>query len=378
LESICKRLLTHCCEGSAWSAALIDEIRSGLASDNGSRIFFREVIEPLGDLFEPRLCDAYARLMSDILSEPSHLARYERVRKPRAVFQTPTVVYVLSRITLGADVAVTSVLMDAAKTRFPDARIVFVGPRKNWELFAADTRIEHRDFQYGRSANFADRIAAKPWIDDANAIVLDPDSRLSQLGLLPVTPSEENYYFFESRAYRSESPDSLPELAAQWCVETLGVRGRAYVAPKPAGAIPRASVTVNLGVGENASKRLADPFELDLLAALPEDTLIDLGGSEKEAQRVRDAAGAGKRIFQGSFADFAWLISQSQLYVGYDSAGMHVAAACGVPLLCIFAGALSERFYQRWRPTGSGRIHIVRPGPEAYEKARQAIQDMLY
>jgi len=57
---------------------------------------------------------------------------------------------------------------------------------------------------------------------------------------------------------------------------------------------------------------------------------------------------------------------------------MHVAAACGLTLLCILAGALSERFYQRWRPTGSGRIHIVRPGPEAYEKARQAIQDMLY
>ena len=379
MESICKKLLRHCLEGSPWSAAPIDEIRGGLASDSGSRIFFRDLIEPLGDLFEPRLCDAYARLMSDILDDASLAARYERVRKPRSVIQTPATVYVLSRITLGADVAVTSVFLDAAKARFPNARIVFLGPRKNWELFAADKRIEHRDFQYGRSASFADRIASKPWIDDDNAIVLDPDSRLSQLGLLPVTPHDDNYYFFESRAYRAESADSLPELASQWCLETLGVRGRAYVAPKSADAIEPSKVTVNLGVGENPFKRLADPFERDLLTALPEDTLIDLGGSEQEAERVRNAAGgATKRMFQGSFADFAWLISQSRLYVGYDSAGMHVAAACGVPLLCVFAGALSERFYQRWRPTGSGEIRIVRPGPDAHEKARDALRNLLY
>jgi hypothetical protein len=376
LESICKRLLEHCLDGSPWSAALIEEIRGGLASVAGSRIFFRDVIEPLGDLFEPRLCDAYARLMSDVLGDPSLVARYESVRKPRSVFQTPATVYVLSRITLGADVAVTSVLLDAAKKRLPFARIAFVGPRKNWELFAADPRIEHLDYQYGRSASFADRIAAKPWIDDGDAIVLDPDSRLSQLGLLPLTPSEDNYYLFESRAYKAESADSLPDLASQWCLETLGVAGRAYVAP--VSAIAPARVTVNLGVGENASKRLPDPFERDLLAALPDDTLIDLGGSEAEASRVRAAAGFGKRMFQGPFGDFAAAIAQSKLYVGYDSAGMHVAAACGVPLVCIFAGAVSERFYQRWRPTGSGPIRIVRPGPDAYENARQAIQDLLY
>jgi hypothetical protein len=294
------------------------------------------------------------------------------------VFQTPARVYVLSRVTLGADVAVTSVVLDAARKRFPASRIFLVGPRKNWELFAADPRIEHRDFHYGRSAAFADRIAAKPWIEDEDAIVLDPDSRLSQLGLLPVTPSEHNYFLFESRAYKAQSGDSLPELAAEWCRETLGVAGKAFIAPfKPANNPRPAQVTVNLGVGDNPSKRIADPFERDLLAALPDDTLIDLGGSEAEAARVRSAAGEGKRMFQGSFADFAWLISQSRLYVGYDSAGMHVAAACGVPLLCVFAGAVSERFYQRWRPTGPGRIRVVRPGPRALEIARQAARDLL-
>ena len=45
---------------------------------------------------------------------------------------------VLSRVTLGADVAVTSVLLAAAKQAWANAEIVFVGPRKNFELFAAD------------------------------------------------------------------------------------------------------------------------------------------------------------------------------------------------------------------------------------------------
>jgi hypothetical protein len=277
---------------------------------------------------------------------------------------------VLSRITLGADVAVTSVILDAAKRRFPDAQIYLAGPRKNWELFAADPRILHWDAPYGRSSLFADRIAAKPWFGDA--FVLDPDSRLSQLGMLPVTDGE--YRLFESRGCTGAG--SLSELASEWCEATLGVGGKPYVAPVAATVAP-AIATVNLGVGENADKRIADPFEAELLAELPADTLIDLGGSEAEAERVRLAAGSQKRLFQGSFADFAWLIQQSKFYAGYDSAGMHVAAACGVPLLCVFAGAVNERFFDRWKPTGDGLIEIVRPGPDVLTQSRRAVHSLL-
>ena len=64
-------------------------------------------------------------------------------------------VYVLSRITLGADVAVTSVLLDAAKRRYPSAEIFFVGPRKNYELFEADPRISHREVPYAAAVRCA-------------------------------------------------------------------------------------------------------------------------------------------------------------------------------------------------------------------------------
>jgi ADP-heptose:LPS heptosyltransferase len=62
--------------------------------------------------------------------------------------------------------------------------------------------------------------------------------------------------------------------------------------------------------------------------------------------------------WQGSFAGFASIIAASKLYVGYDSAGQHVASACGVPLISIFAGFPVPRMFDRWRPTGDGATVI--------------------
>jgi len=42
----------------------------------------------------------------------------------------------------------------------------------------------------------------------------------------------------------------------------------------------------------------------------------------------------------------------SKLFVGYDSAGGHVASACGLPLISIAKGFVSERMAARWRPNG--------------------------
>ena len=62
------------------------------------------------------------------------------------------------------------------------------------------------------------------------------------------------------------------------------------------------------------------------------------------------------------------MIARSKLYVGYDSAGQHVAAACGTPLIAVCAGFASPRMFSRWRPTGAGRIEAIRvdrPDPAA-------------
>jgi ADP-heptose:LPS heptosyltransferase len=177
---------------------------------------------------------------------------------------------------------------------------------------------------------------------------------LTQLGLISVC-DPQRYFFFESRSYGGEGGEPLPALAARWAREVFGVAdARPFIAPKPAQA-PYADITVSLGVGENPAKRLDDDFERALLNALAETgatILVDKGGTPEERERVERALPAGARTHDGAFAPFAAHIAKSKLFVGYDSAGGHVASACGVPLISIAKGFVSPRMAARWRPNG--------------------------
>jgi hypothetical protein len=357
-----------------------------------AQALFGILVEGLGDRFEPALCDIYARLFSQAISG-ADLVRYNRVCRPRPVALQPRRVLVLSRVTLGADVAVTSVLLAAAKQRFPDAEIVFAGPRKNFEMFAADPRLTHAPVEY-RRGSLSQRLAVwdelKALAAPPDILVLDPDSRLTQLGLLPIG-DEDRYHLFESRRYGRDSDFNLPTLAARWSQETLGVPSASpYVAlpplasctltlsPETVGRTPWSGcplgqvpldpplpyIAISLGVGENPAKRIPDPFESELLALLAARAplVIDKGAGGEEAARVERAAalsGAQVTFWEGSFAGFAQIIAGSSLYVGYDSAGQHVAAACGVPLISVFAGFPSLRMFHRWCPSGP-RVTVIR------------------
>lgn len=360
------RLLQCCLEGEAWTDALLC---SALDEDEG-RAFFRVVVERLGDLFEPRLCDEYARLFSRViemarpeLRAEALLRRYESVRRPRVCTQEPRQVFVLSRVTLGADVAVTSIVLDAAKKRFPNALIYLVGARKNWGLFARDERILPHEFVYPRHGTIFERLGNWPDLNVAESIVIDPDSRLSQLGLLPVC-EEDRYYFFESRAYGGDSDSTLVELTKRWVSETFGVDdARPFTAPHRSEL--SADIAISLGVGENVEKRLDDAFEENLVRALAsqgKSILIDEGAGGEESRRVQRLCSVvpGVRSWRGAYAPFADAISRAKLYIGYDSAGQHVAAACGTPLISVFAGYPAERMYQRWRPDGPGSIDVIK------------------
>lgn len=369
MANTCNELLGYCLGYStgreAWPAELLDR---AIEEDDG-RALLSIVVERLGDLFEPRLCEVYRRLFTEAIERVAPELR-ERVRGAETAHRASNTlqraaerVYVLSRVTLGADVAVTSVLLDAAKRRFPDAEIIFVGPRKSYEMFEADARIAHRDAPYARGGSLRERLraSAELWIDDG--IVIDPDSRLTQLGLISVC-AEDRYFHFESRSFGDEGAERLPALASRWAREVLGVENaRAYVAPRAAEGEPP-EITMSLGVGENPAKRIGGDFEMKLLAALntsltasEKSVLIDKGGSQEERGRVErlvsQSGMPGVRLHDGSFAHFAAEIARSKLYAGYDSAGGHVASACGVPAISIFAGAVSERFLARWRPLGT-------------------------
>lgn len=402
---LAQEVIDACLSYGTWPARSLDALIERALDEQGeflaraaTRALFQIVIEPLGDLFEPSLCEIYAKLFAHIISRalPEYnahelLLRYRKVRQVRR-FPGGEVrrVFVLSRVTLGADVAVTSVALAAAHQRFPDSEICLVGPAKNAELFAADPRIIPITVMYGRSGLLRDRLLAAAElhvaVEEPGAIVIDPDSRLTQLGLLPIC-DDARYYFFESRSFGGETDASLPELTAEWLKEVFGIeKANPFVAPL---AQPRiADITVSWGVGDNDSKRIDDDFEAEVLSALLRQNrpvLLDRGAGISEAARAdalleRLGAPPNLHLHDGTYASFASHILQSKLYVGYDSAGQHVAAAGDVPLVTIFSGHSCDRMLARWRP-GSANSRVI-PIEEAnrssaLERTLEAIGELL-
>jgi hypothetical protein len=230
-------------------------------------------------------------------------------------------------------------------------------------MFGSDPRIDLLDVPYQRATSLNEKLDLGLAIPVArDTIVIDPDSRITQLGLLPICP-EDRYYFFESRS--DPRPGPLSQLASLWAEQSFGSSGAPWISTEgpSAGA---ADITVSLGVGGNEAKRIGGAFErelMEILAASGKRILVDKGAGGEEAESV-DRAVAGLpnvATFQGDFARFARSIARSSLYVGYDSAGQHVAAASGVPhSISIFAGYPNERFVERWHPAGPGAITVIR------------------
>ena len=400
MESISPARLAHsllddCLAGRVPDADRVAQLTAlALETDDAvaliaSRQLFGTLVEGLADRFEPSLCEAYAGLFPQVIAQAMSgsgsaalAARYREVRRVRPPAFEPTDVYVLSRVTLGADIAVTSILMDGARQRFPNARLWFAGPRKAWELFEGSSW-SFLEVPYGRTAMLRDRLGAfeplRSALDRPGVLLLDPDSRLTQLGMLPVC-APEAHHLFESRGFGGDSDATLPALARLWVRQTLGVESaEPWFHPKVNHILPGHKVAaVSFGIGENPAKRVADPFEEQTLRYLLESgwqLLLDTGvpGGEED-RRVHatvarlGAAGQSIALHEGSFASFASFIAGAGLYVGYDSAGQHVAAALDVPLVSIFGGFSCERMLQRWLPDGPGAKRVIEVREQGVEQ----------
>jgi len=355
--------------------------RDGEVATAAARLFIGRVVEGLSDRFEPALVDCYVDLFSQAVARCHPLwssdyltQRYQQLSQGHSPASALPVdeVFVLSRITLGADIAITSVFLDAVSKRYPQARVWLVGSAKNHELFSG--RVRHWPFDYPRGGTLRERIQCVDELvglgEEPGAVLIDPDSRISQLGLLPLLPSDRTL-FFESRAADPDSPRSLSDIASSFCFLRLAVPDARPFLALPESlreearhdreALTAAPVTISLGVGGNPAKRLDTAFEASLLRTIAETgrpLWIDAGAGGAEAEWVRaaiDQAGLAQgqvQVLDGSFAKFCAYIAESAFYVGYDSAGQHAAAALGIPGFTFFRGFVNERMMQRWTPRG--------------------------
>ena len=455
---------------------------------------FAELVEKLADAFEPNYVSLYNRLFAQLIhlcrATPQGVAldreltqfglpteaalitraeqlryvhRFQRNQEAKARIKR---VLVLSRVTIGADVAITSVIIERLKREFPAAEIVLIGNRKAAELFGGEARISFFDIDYRRGGTLIERLAS--WLNVLAKVreitedlypdewlIIDPDSRLTQLGLLPLvevtgyrgggtgnkeerleerkrrkgeesgkfsTPNSElrtpnsqtqqhfdQYLFFPSREIGGNSGHSLAELTSFWLNAIFGDEEQTFpqlslrledcqLAKSLLGKIRQGDthplISLNFGVGDNQKKRVSDEFESQLVAHLLQSgarLILDKGAGAEETQRAErvirmaiesthrnqqfsvveaneetlpsllatDGLQADVLVWQGRIGLLAAMIAESDLYIGYDSAGQHIAAALAVPCIDVFAGYSSPRMLQRWRPTGRAASSVI-------------------
>ncbi|HLA41768.1 MAG TPA: hypothetical protein VJ417_17320, partial [Candidatus Glassbacteria bacterium] len=187
-------------------------------AEPGQRATFPLLVEQLSDSFDPAYCSLYDRAFAQMIthcrrlpaakeldaalrrfgleSEAELLERKIRVsqRPPLTAAQRCQVrkVLVLSRVTLGADVAITSVVLQKAKRCFPQAERLLIGSSKVRQLFGGDASLLFRHIPYDSNGTLLERLQS--WLPVVRAVeeevqglrsdeyvLIDPDSRLLQL-----------------------------------------------------------------------------------------------------------------------------------------------------------------------------------------------------
>jgi ADP-heptose:LPS heptosyltransferase len=145
---------------------------------------------------------------------------------------------------------------------------------------------------------------------------------------------------------------------------------------------------VSLGVGGNQNKRVSEKFEIEMVNRLIKDStlVLDKGATGEEREQIDRIVAAlrasGRAVIEiaesdradaialekieadaitwdGGLGAFAGLIAAGDRYVGYDSAGQHIAAALRIPTQTIFVNTSSPTFAERWRPYGPGVIEVL-------------------
>ena len=256
--------------------------------------------------------------------------------------------------------------LDAVK-RFPRTLHLLRRAREKLGTLRDRSASEHLPMRMAAPASWP-TLAVWPELRDAVAspgsIVIDPDSRLTQLGLLPVC-AEEDYYFFESRSYGGDSRRPCPSSRGDWVAETRSAsrmpsRSSLRCAPRRIRPTLRSALAWARMPPSAWQARLKQNCCGFWSSAIVDPDRPRGGRGRSRAGGARDgpqrwAARFGMGRLRGSPPRSPEAIS-TLVTIRREGTWRR----CGVPLISIFGGFVSERMFQRWRPTGDGAIHVIR------------------
>jgi ADP-heptose:LPS heptosyltransferase len=395
-----------------------DETRSKKAC----AAIFSQVVEVWNDRFEPAGRQRYQRYFGRIVhraclrqptlsavlqedglaDEKAFLARASAVAQTGAVVSAPKRILVPSRVTVGADVLLTSVLLQHLRQTWPQAQIILAGDAKLAGLFGGMDNLEIVPVSYQRRGPLSERLAA--WlplrqmvIDRQIEAVFNPDSRLDQLGLLPLG-RQASYHLWQTLEPDPAHPKSLSEHLDSWCQTVLAsasvtggpIAPRLFFDEKTKAIAARLhpaltatpTLAVKLDFGGNDLKGLPQEREVQILKEAQAKgwrLLLDRGFGAEELARNEvltqalglpfadvDLDAPGTQIpntplirATASIAAWAAALSGCHKALAYDSAGHHLAAALDIPLVTIFTGHPHKNFPIAWQPRGRGQIDLV-------------------
>ncbi len=402
-----------------------------------ARALFSIIIESLCDEFEELQTETYNRVMAQVITfcrklpagkeldrslndfriscRKDLLNRIKIIRtKAKSLSRHRDIkkILILSRVTIGADVAVTSIIIQRLSERYPKAEMVLIGGGKLDEVYGGNPRIRLQKAEYEKNGGLLERLSIWQLVLNIiqqeladcpldNTILVDPDSRLSQLGVLPII-APEHYYFFDSRSDVSFAGNmAMAQLTNAWLNKVTGKDDFRYptvwLLPEPlekAAALyqklknngTRRVIAINFGVGGNPRKKVGQLLEQELLLSLLQEPntviVLDKGFGEKELHysnslleavkqkgySIEDALFAaeldsdisrGVIGLQTRIGEIAAIIANCDEYIGYDSACQHIAAALQIPCLTIFGGSNNMRFIRRWSAFGANSCRMV-------------------
>ncbi len=322
-------------------------------------------------------------------------------------------IIILSRVTIGADILLSSVVMQRCRQRWPNAEIVLIGQDKLTGLLGGMDNMRVRSLNYSRRGPLAERL--RSWLelcaiiaDENPDCILAPDSRLDQLGLLPVH-AHCPYALWENTMPSADQGgnQALATLVDTWCADILHLPAQPSCVP---ALFPDANMSaaqqqlqstfgskpllaVKLDHGGNPAKALPRQAEIMLLKNIIKKgwrILIDRGfGDEEYANSdsllaainasVLDIDDSGQEEmgiavstlttnqladtelirFHGSIAGWAAALSCCAFSVSYDSVGQHLSAALNIPVAVAFAGYSNESFPIAWSPCSQAPVSVT-------------------